>query len=105
MSLSTQTFSSDVSITGAANSNIINLSLPTPNTEVSQVLTANVKKLIIRNRSLYDSKLTFVVGESGTKYVTLKAMAVLELNDLTFASATLYAQATGISVLEIWEFY
>jgi len=84
-------------------SKITNLSLPVIDTEVAHALVANLKEIIIRNRDKAEIKFSFVLGESGTKYVTLNAGAVLSLDSLKFTGETIYLQSPKVSTVEILE--
>lgn len=95
----------DLAITGATNSKITNLSIPTANTEVAHILQADLKQLIIKCRDSADVKCSFVLGESGSKYVTIFRGCVFHLSDLTFNS-TVYLQSTkGSLTVEILELF
>ena len=107
-SVSNQTvrsISAQVTVAAAQNANIINYVVGTPNSEVSQALNNNLKKLIIRARDLADIKFSFVSGESGTKYVTIPKRASIELDALDFSSKTLYFQTSIATTVEILELY
>ena len=80
---------------------IINLSLPTANTEVSQVLPANTKRFTIRNRDKKKLQLAFVTTESATKFITIMPGFVY-VNDNFYTSQTIYIQcATASQTVEI----
>jgi len=105
MGSQTQTFRS---ASGQSISNeITNLSIPIANTEISHVLQLNLKQLIVKARTNGAKlKVSFVVGESGTKYVTIYPGCVLTLTDLGFSASTLYIQSSKVStVVEILELY
>jgi len=94
-----------VDLDGAATPLIFNLSAPTANTEVSQVLSVTVKRLMIRARS-GNAKIqfSFVTGESGTKFITIPAGCTYEATDLDLISATLFIQTDKSSqTIEILE--
>lgn len=108
MTIASPTFKpSDVTvdIANSTDVSITNLSLPDINTEVSHTLNANLKQLTIRSRSLATIKIAFTISESATKYLTLKAGAVLELNDLDFSSKIIYLQSGTITIVEIFELH
>ena len=95
-----------VSISGAQNNKITNLSIPVANTEVSHGLTASLKQVIIRAREVVELKIAFTATESGTKYLTIPKNASLELINLDFSSTTLYVQSpVGSITVEILELY
>ncbi len=102
MTISQPSFKPLVGI-GATTPTITNLSLPTVNTEVSHILAANLKTIIIRNRDKADMQLAFVITESATKYLTIKAGAVISLERLEFSGQILYIQSPKISIVEILE--
>lgn len=85
---------------------IINKSIPTANTEVSQVLPLKVAKLLIKLRSkTVDLKLAYASGGSGTTYVTIPAGCSKEILDIK-GSITLYMQTTGtnqVAEIEHWQ--
>lgn len=91
---------------GAKNTEITNLVLTTSGVEQSLVLNNNLRGIIIRSRDLSTLQLAFVSGESSTKYLTIKPRAVLSLEDLEFATSTLYIQAdSDNTIVEILELY
>lgn len=90
---------------GKKNTSITNFSLAVKNVEYAHVLIANIKELIVRNRTLSDLKISFVVNESATKYITVKSGTVMVLDDLDFTGKTLYMQSEKISLVEIMELY
>ena len=82
MPISTPTFKpGDVSVTGATNVEITNLSLPTANTEVSHSLQSGLKELRIRARGIAKLQYAFVSTESGTKYWTIPIGATDNITD------------------------
>lgn len=106
MSVATQFKVSDVTIEGASQTKITNLSLPNANTEYSLALSLNLKMITIRSRLLATIKFSFTSGESGTKYITLKPGTVFSRDNLTLASSTLYIQSNvDLNVIEILEFF
>ena len=89
----------------AGTPNILNISLPTANTEVSQALSTNVKRLEIRARqSNAKLQFAFTITESGTKFITIPAGTTFSIDALDLVGATLYIQsdkaATTVEVLE-----
>ena len=107
MSVTTVTAAGTQSVTvqGSTQHKITNKVIATPNSEVSHALSSNLKGLIVRARDIADTKISFTSGESGTKYVTIPKRAALELNDLSFASETLYLQTSIATTVEILELY
>jgi len=95
-----------VSLEGAALPNIYNISAPTANTEVSQALNANVKKLVIAVRGgLAKAQFSFTATESGTNYFTIPVGCSLTLDGLKMAASTLYIQTDKNSqVIEVLEY-
>ena len=91
--------------TGATNKKITDLSLPTPNTEVSHLLQDGIKGLMIRSRTLSKLKMAFISGESGTNYVTINEGAVFHTNVIEFTGASVYLQSDSTTVVEILELY
>ena len=88
------------------NAPITNLSIPLANTEYSLALQNSLKKVIIRCRGDAKLQLTFVSGETNTKYFTIEKNNSLELSDLDLSSTTLYVRSDKASqIVEIWEFY
>jgi len=84
---------------------ITNLDITTANTEFNLVLQANLKQLIIRNRSRAEMKIAFIVGESGSNYSSIPIGTTLSLTDINFNDKILYVQASIISIVEITELY
>jgi hypothetical protein len=94
-----------VTLGGAESPLITNLSLPTINTEVSHVLQNGLHEITIRNRTEAELKISYVSGESGTKYLTINANCVHTLEGLKFTGKTIYIQSPSISTVEILELY
>ena len=85
---------------------IYNKTMTLADTEYSQTLRSGSVKILVENRGTYDTKLSFVAGESGTVYMTIKAGTVYYEDMLDSQSRTLYFQCdTAGQVLEIlsWE--
>lgn len=101
------TLSGDVGIIGATSSKITNLVMDaTPGTESSLALTADLKQLTIRSRTRAKLQFTFVSGESGTKYITISPGTVWHIDQISFASSTLYIQSSKASnTVEIMELF
>jgi len=83
---------------------IFNIPLGIVNTEQSQVLPNDTKEFIIKSRNNALIKLSYVMGESGIKYITIKGNAVYTDTNL-YQTQTLYFQSpqTG-DVVEIVAF-
>jgi hypothetical protein len=85
---------------------IINLPLPTADTEVSHSLSANLKQIIIRLRDYADLKFSFVSTESGTKFITIPKGTTLVLSELNFTGTSIYFQSPKSSqIVEILELF
>jgi len=85
------------------NPKVYNKVVATANIEVSQVLSSSTKSFIIRVRGDAELKLSFVIGESGTKYFTLPKGTSLAQDAIDF-SGTLYFQTNkAAQVVEILE--
>jgi hypothetical protein len=87
--------------------NIVNKSVPTAATEVSQTITDDTKSLIIRSRDkTAQLQLAFTATESATKYITIRPSTVLTLDQLQLTSKTLYVQSDkGSNTVEILELH
>lgn len=90
----------------AGTPNIINLSVPTAATEVSQVLSDNTKRLEIRARQTNAQlQFAFTATESGTKFLTIPAATTYSLDGLDLDSTTLFIQSDkNATIVEILEF-
>ena len=84
---------------------ITNLVVPTAGVEVSHVLQNNLFQVIIRSRVTASLQVSFVLGESGTKFITVPRGAVLTLNEINFNSRTLYIQSDTVTTVEILELH
>ena len=70
-------------------------------TEYSQELPEGTVKILIQNRGLYDTKISFVSSTSGTNYMTIRSNAVY-YEDMINMSRTLYFQCpSAAQTLEI----
>lgn len=109
MSITQQGFipsSVSVTLSAAQNSKITNLAIATANTEHSLALTSNLKSVIIKARGATVLKYSFVLGESGSKYITIPVFNTREMTGLDFTGKTLYIQSTVAPiVVEIEELY
>lgn len=94
-----------IPIAGANDVRLSNLSLPTPNIEVSFSLVSSCKALEIKNRNPFDVKFSYISGESGTTYFTIPKHSAYAKDNITFTGKTIYFQSVGISTLEILEYY
>lgn len=73
---------------------IYNVSLSTANTEVGQGLPDGTKKLDVKVRSMNTQlKVSFVSGESGTKYITIPYNGAYHLEGVNLSN-TIYMQTS-----------
>ena len=107
MSNVTQTSTQNITATlgGATNIEITNFAITTINSEVSHNLKTNLKELIVRAREAANIKLSFVSGESGTKYLTVFKGTALSLSNISFTAKVLYFQSDKVGTVEIVELY
>ena len=82
---------------------LTNLFLPTADTEVSHTFVTNLKRFLLRSRQGAILKFSLVLGDSGSKYLTVKPGAVYSSGDIDLAADTLYIQGSIISTVEIEE--
>lgn len=68
---------------------IINLPMPSANTEYSQALPSNIKSLNIKARGTAKLQLAFTVGQSGVEYITIPPGSTY-ISDNYYANLTLY---------------
>jgi hypothetical protein len=97
--------SSIVAGTQAVTKTVYNVPIALINTEQSQVMPTTIVGYLIRTRGNTELKISHVVTESGTKYVTVPRRAT-HVDDHTFNSLTLYFQSpTAGDIVEIvaWE--
>ena len=109
MPVSQPTFkpSADVNVSGATTHNIYNKVSPgVANSEFSQTITDGTKQLLIKCRGSAKLQITFVSGETATKYITVHKGTVYSAKDLDLQSFTLYMEADKASqTVEIEEWY
>jgi len=80
---------------------IFNVTLTPADTEIDQVLPANTKAMTIQARTDADVKLSWVDGESGTTFITIKSGAVY-FNEILNTVSTVHLQSpTDNTVVEI----
>lgn len=79
---------------------VINLSMPTPNVEVSQALPANTKYFMLRSRSGATTRIAYNSGETATAYITLNGQSVYD-NAQFYTSQTLYLRVDAADTIEI----
>ena len=81
---------------------LYNVAMTLANTEYSQALPANTRKLLIRCRGAYAIKVAYVSTESGTKYLTVPSGMTYWEDLIQPATLTLYFQcATAAQEAEI----
>jgi hypothetical protein len=97
------TVTGSVSVVGATNPTIANVSMPVAATEYSYALPADTKKFYIKLRDpLAEIKLSYTAGASGTTYVTVERGNWYGEEDLSIGMVTLYFQSSVASqTLEI----
>lgn len=95
--------SGTLTVGSATTPTMTNLSLPTPDTEVSHVLQTDLKQLLFKTRDRKSLKYAFVSGESGTKYMTVPPSGIVVLDGLSFSGKTLYLQSPSVTTVEILE--
>ena len=93
----------NVTVKRSENIKVTNITIPSINTEVSHSLTTEIKTLIIRCREVAELKISFEVGESGTKFFTVPKANSLKLDDLNLTGKTLYLQSPSLATVEILE--
>lgn len=88
---------SSVTISGASSPAIANVSIPLANTEVSYMLPAETKRFYLSLRDAgADLKLAYVLGDSGTTYITIHRGNWYSEDLLSLSGTlTLYFQATA----------
>lgn len=91
-----------VAVDSADTPTIYNLDVPNPNTEYSQVLPNNTKKLLIKSR-IHNATLQFSFenGESATNFITVPFGTFYESDGLLLVEKTLYVQSTKATTIEI----
>lgn len=72
---------------------ILNLPLPTANTEVATALAIDTKRFWLRARGRGWLKLAYTLGESGTRYVSIPPGGFYSEAGLGGAVVTLYLQS------------
>lgn len=103
MSTITATFRGKAVVEASTTPLIYNVTVPLASTEVSQTLSAGVKRFAIRVRGKSKLQLGFNLGDSSTNYITIPAGCTYCEDELNF-SGTLYFQTSSASqVVEIIE--
>jgi hypothetical protein len=92
----------NVAVDSADTPTIFNLSVPLANTEYSQVLPNNTKKLLIKSR-VNNAKLQFAFesGESATNFITVPFGAFYESDGLLLVGKTLFIRSTLATTIEV----
>ncbi len=79
---------------------IVNTTLTTANTEYSHIFGADTKKFTIKNRGAGQVKIAYILGDSGTTYITIWPGGVYEAPCLDLsATLTVYMQSPKASQL------
>jgi hypothetical protein len=87
--------------TSPTTTTLINLTVPTANTEVSQVLPTNTKSFSIYNRDKSKIQLAFTSGESNTNYITIPPGKTYYNNNF-YTNLTIYLRCyKGAQTIEI----
>ena len=84
-----------------ASPSIINLELADANTEYSVSLPENTTGFLVQCRSSYDIKMSFTPGESGSKFLTIKAGQTYWKERLNGSLILYFQSATASVVVEI----
>lgn len=92
----------NVAVDSADTPTVFNLSVAMANTEYSQALPENTKKLLIKSR-VHNATLqfSFEIGDSGTNFVTIPFGAFYESDGLLLGSKTLYIRSSKATTIEI----
>lgn len=97
--------SGSIVLAGSPNVKITNLAITTPNVEVSHVLQDNLTVLEFKAREDAELKYSFVVAESGTKYMTVPKCSGQSFTGIKLKNKTIYIQSPLSCTVEIIEFY
>lgn len=90
-------------VEAAGSPKVYNVVVPLANTEVAQLLTTSTKSFVIRVRGVATLKLAFVLGDSGTTYLTIPPNCSYSVEGLNFVGS-LYFQTNKVAqVVEILE--
>lgn len=101
-----QTFRGRATNDPASNVKITNITILVANTEMSYVLSDNLKNLWIATRGFDTIKYTFTATESGTTFITLKKGTAHEITDINFTGKTFYFQGPRVgTIVELMEFF
>lgn len=80
---------------------VFNVSVPLANTEMSQALGSNVKKILLRARGASRTQFSFVSGESNINFITIPAGASYHVDQLNFSGTIYFQTSKGGEVVEI----
>lgn len=80
----------------ATNPTIINISVPSSNTELSYSLPTDTKRFIMRSRIGSKIQLSYISGESNVEFITINAGCVYEETGI-ITNSTLYFQTNKSS--------
>lgn len=87
-----------VSVEGATNPLVSNVSLPTAATEVGILLPNDTKQFLIKLRDpLAKLQLSYASGQSGIVYFTISPGCFYSDSDLSISGITLYVQSPSAS--------
>lgn len=70
--------------------NVHNLSMPTANTEYSQAISNETKRLVIRTRIYGELRMAYVATETATKYITIPAACSRNIERVNLNSFIIY---------------
>lgn len=84
---------------------IYNVSCALANTEYSQALNTNAKKILIRVRGLAKLQLAFTFGDSGTDYISLPMGCSFTEEAILFNGGVYFQLNKPNQVVEILEWY
>lgn len=73
---------------------IANVSMPTAGTEYSYVIPDNTKKLLFRVREPAECNISYIMGNTGTVYLTLKPGTVYYKENLDLTNVTIYFKSS-----------
>lgn len=103
MSPSNQTFRGSAALEQPTDPTIYNLDVTLANTEYSQALSANTKKISIACRGTAKLQVAFASGDSGVLYFTIPRGARREIDGVNFTGAVYLQASEDAQVVEILE--
>ncbi len=102
--MSVQSAVSIIKPISSSSPNVINKTSGLVDTEFTQLLTDGTKKLLVKVRGLATLRIAFSVGETATKYVTIRPGTVYAEEGLDLSAFTLYMRLDkATQVVEILE--